>query len=122
MDKIHISLANLGGFMKLLRRIKDWIRQNRFFQKVFEEAIWKAKNFDMAMSAIELNTESKFEESRHFRLETERAVTMNVDVIKLLNSLGIVVSDTVKLNIIDNRDVSSNKLKDENNNIEVTIG
>ena len=108
--------------MKLSRRIKDWIKQNRFFKKVFEEAIWKAKNFDMAMSAIELNTESKFEEGRHFRLETERTVIMNVDVIKLLNSLGVVVSDSVKLNIIDNRDVSSNKLKDENNNIEVTIG
>ena len=108
--------------MKLLRRIKDWIKQNKFFKKVFEEAIWKAKNFDMAMSAIELITESKFEECRHFRLETERTVIMNVDVIKLLNSLGVVVSDTVKLNIIDNRDVSSNKLKDENNNIEVTIG
>ena len=108
--------------MKISGRIRNWIRQNKFFQKVFEEEIWKVKNFDMAMSAIELNTESKFEENRHFRLETERTVIMNVDVIRLLNSLGIVVNDVVKLNIIDNRNASSNKLKDENNNIEITIG
>lgn len=105
----------------IFNKIEDWIRQNSFFQKVFKDAIWKAKRLDMVMNSIQLNTESKYEENKFIRFETERTMTIDVDVIKLLNLLGIKISDTVKLNIIDNRDIGSNLFHDNKHKIEIII-
>ena len=107
--------------MAFSNKIKRWIRQNSFFQRVFEDAIWKAKRLDLVMNSIQLSTESKYEENRFIRFETERTVTLDVDIIKLLNSLGIKIGDTVKLNIIDNRDIGSNILQDNKHKIEIII-
>lgn len=105
--------------MKFFNSIKGLFKRIFTPHRIFEDAIWKANRFDIAMGAIELKTKSITEQNRYVRFETERSITIDVDIIKMLNSLGIMVGDTVKLNIIDNRDIGSNLLQDNKNKLEI---
>ena len=98
--------------------IKSWIRNNKFFQDCFKNELRKAAAYEEAMKALELNIEPKSEQAF---LLYEQVIMLNVDIIRLLNALGIKVSSLVEFNVIDDRMQPTNNLNDAKHLFEITI-
>ena len=101
-----------------LGKIKSWIRNNKFFQDCFKDELWKAAVYEKTMKALELNIKPKLEEAFLLR---EQVIELNVDIVGLLNALGIKVSPLVEFNVIDDRTQPTNNFNDVEHLFEITI-
>ena len=100
-------------FEKFIDTLKGTFERLTTSNNDFQTLKWKAERFDTARQCIKISINSETEHTPVGVFEKSRNVTLKVEVVKILNALGIVVNKSAKLNLIDDRNIESNDLQDE---------